>query len=105
MLDFPNPSSRRLDLFYGKAQLSRMKVAKKSPKNIRRTLTLNKSSVRLIEKLRGDKPKSVFIGELIEAEARRRQQKEFYAAAAAAYTPKVAKETLKLNEEFPISEK
>jgi hypothetical protein len=82
-----------------------MKVAKKSPKAIRKTLTLNESSLRLVEKLRGDKPKSVFIGELLDAEARRRQRKEFYAAAAAAYTPEVAKETLRLNEQLPISEK
>ncbi len=82
-----------------------MKVAKKSSGNLRKTLTLNEASVRLVEKLRGDKPKSVFIGELLDAEARRRQQKEFYAAAAAAYTPEVAEETLMLNEEFPISEK
>ncbi len=82
-----------------------MKVAGKSSKNLRKTLTLNESSVMLVEKLRGDKPKSVFIGELLDAEAHRRQQKEFYAAAAAAYTPEVAKETLRLNEEFLISEK
>lgn len=86
-------------------QPDRMKVAKKSSKHLRKTLTLNESSVRLVEKLRGDKPKSVFIAELLDAEARRRQQKEFYAAAAAAYTPEVAEETLRLNEEFPISEK
>lgn len=55
--------------------------------------------------MRGDKPKSVFIGELLGAEARRRQKKEFYAAAAAAYTPEVSEETLVLNEQFPISEK
>lgn len=82
-----------------------MGVAKKSSKSLRKTLTLNESSVKLVEELRGDRPKSVFIGELLDAEARRRKQKEFYAAAAAAYTPEVAKETLKLNKQFPISEK
>ena len=82
-----------------------MRVAKKSLKNLRKTLTLNDNSVRLVEKLRGDKPKSVFIAELLAAEAHRRKQKEFYAAAAAAYTPEVTKETLKLNKEFPISKK
>ena len=82
-----------------------MRVAKKSAKSLRKTLTLNESSIRLVEELRGDKPKSVFISELLDAEARRREQKEFYAAAASAYTPEVAKETLKLNEQFPISEK
>jgi hypothetical protein len=82
-----------------------MKVAKKSSGNLRKTLTLNESSVMLVEELRDGKPKSVFIGELLDAESRRRQQKEFYAAATAAYTPEVAKETLRLNEQFPISEK
>ncbi|MEP2776819.1 MAG: hypothetical protein ABJQ29_11535 [Luteolibacter sp.] len=82
-----------------------MKVAKKSSENLRRTITLNESSVRLVEKLRGKKTKSAFIAELLDDEARRRQQKEFYTAAIAAYTPEVAKETLRLNEEYPISEK
>lgn len=81
-----------------------MKVAKKSPKYLRRTLTLNEASIKLIEKLRGNKPKSVFIGELLDAEARKRERTAFYAAAAAAYTPEVAKETLALNAQFPISE-
>lgn len=81
-----------------------MKVAKKSPKNLRRTLTLNEASAKLIDKLRGDKPKSVFIGELLDAEARKRERTKFYAAAAAAYTPEVARETLALNAQFPISE-
>ena len=81
-----------------------MKVAKKSPKNLRRTLTLNEASTQLIDKLRGDKPKSVFIGELLDAEARKREMAKFYAAAATAYTPEVARETLALNALFPISE-
>jgi len=81
-----------------------MKVAKKSPKNPRRTLTLNEASIKLVEKLRGKKPKSVFISELLEAEARRLEKSKFYAAAAAAYTPEVARETLAINAQFPISE-
>jgi len=81
-----------------------MKVVQKSPKNVRRTLTLNEASTKLVEKLRGDKPKSVFIGELLEAEARKRERTKFYAAAAAAYTPEVVRETLALNAQFPISE-
>lgn len=81
-----------------------MKVAKKSPKSPRRTLTLNEASTKLVEELRGKKPKSVFIGELLDAEAKRRAERKFYAAAAAAYTPEVARETLAINAQFPISE-
>lgn len=81
-----------------------MKVAKKSPKNPRRTLTLNDSSVQLVERLRDGKPKSVFIGELLAAEAERRKKQKFYASAVAAYTPEVAKETLTINAQYPISE-
>ncbi len=81
-----------------------MKVANKSPKNQRRTLTLNEASTKLVEELRGEMPKSVFIGELLDAESRRRVKERFYAAAAAAYTPEVAKETLALNALYPVSE-
>lgn len=81
-----------------------MKVAKKSQKNLRRTLTLNEASIRLVERMRGEKPKSVFIGELVAAEAERRNKQKFYAAAVAAYTPEVARETLEINAQFPISE-
>jgi hypothetical protein len=81
-----------------------MKVVKKSPKNQRRTLTLNEASIKLVERMRGEKPKSVFIGELVAAEAERRKKQTFYASAVAAYTPDVARETLALNAQFPISE-
>lgn len=81
-----------------------MKVAEKSPKIARRTLTLNEASTKLVEELRGSKPKSVFIGELLNAEARRRAKQKFYESAAAAYTPEIARETLALNAQFPISE-
>jgi len=81
-----------------------MKVAKKSQKNPRRTLTLNEASTKLVEELRGGKPKSVFIGELLDAEAKWRAKRKFYAAATAAYTPEVARETLAINAQFPISE-
>ncbi len=81
-----------------------MKVAKKSQKSLRRSLTLNESSIQLVDRLRGSKPKSVFIGELVAAEAERRKKKAFYASAVAAYTPEVARETLAINAQFPISE-
>ena len=81
-----------------------MKVAKKSQKNPRRTLTLNEASTKLVEELREGKPKSVFIGDLLDTEAKRRAKRKFYAAAAAAYTPEVARETLAINAQFPISE-
>ena len=81
-----------------------MKVVKKSQKNLRRTLTLNEASIQLVERLRGEKPKSVFIGELVAAEAERRKKQTFYASAVAAYTPDIARETLAINAQFPISE-
>ena len=58
----------------------------------------------MIEELRGDEPRFVFIGELLDAEARRREKRKFYDAATAAYTPQVATETLDINEQFPMSE-
>ena len=81
-----------------------MKVAKKSPVNRRRTITLDEPSIELIEALREDRPKSVFVGELVKAEAARRARKEFYATATAAYTPEVSKQTLAINAQYPISE-
>jgi hypothetical protein len=81
-----------------------MKVVKKSLKNQRRTLTLNEASIELVERLRGGKPKSVFIAELVAAEAERRKKQSFYASAIAAYTPEVSRETLAINAQFPISE-
>jgi hypothetical protein len=79
-----------------------MKVAIKSPVN-RRTLTLTRSAFGILDSLRGDAPKSVFVEELLAKEKRRQEREVFYRTAVTAYTPKIREETLTLNEETPIA--
>lgn len=78
-----------------------MQVAKKSPIN-RHTLTMTRSAFGILDSLRGEAPKSVFVEGLLAKEKRRREREAFYRTAVASYTPKVREETLKLNEEIPI---
>lgn len=77
-----------------------MKVAKKSSQS-RQTLTLSRPAFDLLEMLRGELPKSVFVQELLEKEKLRREREVFYRDAVAAYTPRVCEETLALNEATP----
>lgn len=79
-----------------------MRVAAKSPKS-RRTLTLSRNAFGMLDSLRGEVPKSVFVEELLAKEKRRHEREAFYRTAVTAYTPKVREETLKLNEETPIA--
>ena len=79
-----------------------MKVAQKSP-NSRQTLTLTRSAFGILDSLRGEMPKSVFVEELLAKEKKRHEREAFYRTAVTAYTPKVREETLKLNEEIPIA--
>ena len=79
-----------------------MKVAKKSPES-RQTITLPRSAFDILDVLRGETPKSVFVQELIEREKRRREREAFYRKAVAAYTQEVQAETLKLNEATPFA--
>jgi hypothetical protein len=79
-----------------------MTVALKSPTS-RRTLTLTRSAFGILDSLRGEMPKSVFVEELLAKEKARREREVFYRTAVTAYTPKVRDETLKLNEETPIA--
>jgi len=79
-----------------------MKVALTSPES-RRTLTLTRSAFGMLDSLRGERPKSVFVEELLAKEKSRREREVFYRDAVNAYTPKVREETLKLNEETPIA--
>ena len=79
-----------------------MKVARKSPSS-RQTLTLTRRAFAVLDSLRGESPKSVFIEELLAKEQSRREREVFYQTAVSAYTPKVREETLKLNEETPIA--
>ena len=79
-----------------------MKVAKKSPPS-RQTLTLTRPAFDILELLRGDLPKSLFVQELLEKEKLRREAEVFYREAVAAYTPEVCLETLDLNEATPCA--
>jgi hypothetical protein len=79
-----------------------MQVAKKSPA-LRQTLTLTRSAFGILDSLRGEMPKSVFVEELLAKEKKRREREAFHRTAVASYTPDVRLETLKLNEETPIA--
>ena len=79
-----------------------MKVAQKSPAS-RQTLTLTRSAFGMLDSMRGEMPKSVFVEELLTKEKKRREREVFYRTAVASYTPDVRLETLKLNEETPIA--
>jgi hypothetical protein len=80
-----------------------MKVALKSPV-ARRTLTLPVASLALLDELRGNLPKSVYLEGLLEQERARVEEERFFASVNAAYTPAVCEDTLRVNEEFPIHE-
>jgi hypothetical protein len=80
-----------------------MRVAKKSPHR-RRTLTLPVDAFLLLDRLRGEAPRSTYLGNLLERECRRIDQERFHAQVNAAYTAEVCEETLQVNEEFPIHE-
>jgi hypothetical protein len=79
-----------------------MKVAQKSSAS-RQTLTITRSAFDILDRLRGETPKSIFIQNLIEKEKRRREREAFYQSVLAAYTPEVCLETLELNEAIPIA--
>jgi hypothetical protein len=79
-----------------------MKVAPKSPAT-RQTLTLTRNAFGMLDSMRGEMPKSVFVEELLAKEKARREREVFYRTAVTAYTPKVREETLRLNEETPIA--
>jgi hypothetical protein len=78
-----------------------VKVAKKSPVN-RWTITVNRNAVELLDALRGDTPKSVYVEGLIQKENSRREREAFYRRVTAAYTPEVCAETLELNRAIPV---
>lgn len=78
------------------------KVAQKSPK--RGTLTLGCEALVLLERMRGQSPKSTFVEKLLREEAERKKRAAFYEETNRAYTSKVCEETLKIHQEFPIHE-
>ena len=80
-----------------------MTVAKKSPDG-RRTLTLRLTALAMLDQLRGEAPRSVYLERLLERENRRLEEEQFHVKVNAAYTAKVCAETLRVNEEFPVHE-
>ncbi len=86
-----------------------MKVARKSPKKRlpggnRATLTLSLEVYRKIDRLRGAEARSSWVQGLVEREERQREREQFVQALHAQYTPEVCRETLSVNEEFPVHE-
>jgi hypothetical protein len=79
-----------------------MNFAPESTKGLR-TLILTRAALGILNRLRGEMPKSVFVEELLAKEKRRHEREAFYRTAVTAYTPKVREETLKLNQETPIA--
>ena len=58
-----------------------MQVAQKSPAS-RQTPTLTRSAFGMLDSMRGEMPKSVFVEELLAKEKRRREREAFYRTAA-----------------------
>lgn len=87
-----------------------MKVAKKSPAKRavaydRATLTLTGDVYRKIDALRGSQARSAWVQELVEREERRRARDQFAETLRAQYTEKVCRETLALNDQFPVHDR
>jgi predicted RNA-binding protein YlxR (DUF448 family) len=88
-----------------------MKVAKKSPRRVlaasprRATLTLTAEIYGKIDQLRGGQSRSAWVQRLVENEEQRRERERLAQKLNEEYTAAVARETLALNQEFPIHEK
>ena len=88
-----------------------MKVATTSPKKrrtappVRATLTLDIETYRKIDVLRGDATRSAWVQGLVEAEKVRQEREAFIERVRQQYTPEVCRETLRINDEYPIHEK
>jgi hypothetical protein len=86
-----------------------MKVARKSPAGSkaaanRSTLTVDAETYRRIDTLRDGESRSAWIQGLVRREEERIERQKFIERARAEYTPEVCRQTLKLNDEFPIHE-
>jgi len=91
-----------------------MKVAKKTSKTSpkkrllrarkRATLTLSVETYEKIDKLRGGTARSAWIDDLVEAEKVRREREALAELCRQQYTPEVCRETLRINDEYPIHE-
>ena len=82
-----------------------MKVAKKSPPaSSRATLTLAAETYAKIDQLRGEKSRSAWIQQVVAREEKRRDREELLQRIKEEHTPEVVRETLRINDEFPIHE-
>ena len=87
-----------------------MKVAKKSPPkrltatHRRATLTLNAATYERIEALRGSESRSAWVQRLVEKEEARLERERFLEKLRQQYTPEVCRQTLAINDEYPVHE-
>jgi predicted CopG family antitoxin len=87
-----------------------MKVARKTLRKrtasapSRATLTLTADAYAKIDELRGEASRSAWVQELIEQEAERREHEQFVSLVREQYTPAVCRQTLAVNDEFPVHE-
>lgn len=70
----------------------------------RATLTLSAECYAKIDRLRGDASRSAWVQELIDREEERRNREKFVALVLEQYTPAVCRQTLALNDAFPVHE-
>jgi hypothetical protein len=85
-----------------------MKVARKTsakrPAPTRATLTLSAETYGKIDALRGEQPRSTWVQGLINREEKRLDRQRLAQLLHEQYTPAVCRETLAVNEEFPVHE-
>lgn len=98
---------QHLDVRHRSVRQCGMKVARKSsikgPASGRRaTLTLSLDVYHKIDRLRGAEARSSWVQGLVEREEREREQ--FAQTLRAQYTAEVCRETLYVNDEFPVHE-
>lgn len=87
-----------------------MKIAKKSPAKTppspdRATVTLSGDAYRKMDQLRGKLARSAWLDRLIEREAQHQERERLAQTLREEYTPAVTRETLAVNQEFPVHEK
>lgn len=84
-----------------------MKVAKKSPtvSPSRATLTLSTETYGKIDQLRGQQSRSAWLQQVVAKEEKRRAREELLQRINEEYTPEVIRQTLRVNNEYPIHEK
>ena len=87
-----------------------MKVAQKSLRKPVRparcaTLTLSLDTYRKIDAMRGEETRAAWVQKLIDREEAKRERAWLAATLREQYTPAVCRETLAVNETYPIREK